>query len=70
MPTASGKAVSLSQIATLEEVVEHYARSPAAPVGHSELAQRGAGHAAQVLQGRWPTHVVNPQVAPRQPLQL
>jgi D-3-phosphoglycerate dehydrogenase len=35
-----------------------------------ESKVRGAGHAAQVLQGRWPTHVVNPQVAPRQPLQL
>ena len=33
------------QIATLEEVVEHYARSPAAAVGHSELAHGGAGHA-------------------------
>ena len=33
------------QLATLEAVVEHYARSPAAPVGHSELAHAGTGHA-------------------------
>ena len=35
------------QFATLEQVVAHYARSPAAAIGHSELAQRGGrnGHA-------------------------
>lgn len=32
------------QFASLEEVVAHYARSPAASVGHSELAHAGAGH--------------------------
>ncbi len=30
--------------------------------------QRGALHAAEVLLGRWPAHVVNPEVSPRQPL--
>ncbi len=29
---------------------------------------RGARHAAEVLQGFWPRHVVNPDVVPRQPL--
>lgn len=29
---------------------------------------RGARHAADVLRGRWPPHVVNPDVAPRHPL--
>jgi cytochrome c peroxidase len=33
------------QFASLEEVVAHYVRSPAATVGHSELAQVGDGHA-------------------------
>ncbi len=33
------------QIATLEAVVAHYVRSPAAAVGHSELAHGGHGHA-------------------------
>lgn len=33
-----------------------------------ESKVRGARHAAQVLQGRWPDHVVNPAVAPREPL--
>jgi cytochrome c peroxidase len=33
------------QFATLAEVVAHYARAPAAAVGHSELAHRGKGHA-------------------------
>lgn len=33
------------QLATLEQVVAHYARSPAATVGHSELAHAGQGHA-------------------------
>lgn len=32
------------QIASLEEVVAHYRRSPAAAVGHSELAHGGGGH--------------------------
>jgi cytochrome c peroxidase len=32
------------QFATLEEVVGHYVRSPAAAVGHSELAHEGTGH--------------------------
>jgi cytochrome c peroxidase len=32
------------QFASLEEAVTHYARSPAATVGHSELAHEGAGH--------------------------
>ena len=32
------------QIGSLEQVVAHYVRSPAATVGHSELAQRGGGH--------------------------
>lgn len=32
------------QIASLEEVVAHYVRSPAATVGHSELAHGGGGH--------------------------
>jgi D-3-phosphoglycerate dehydrogenase len=30
---------------------------------------RGARHAADVLLGRWPPHVVNPEVTPRFPLQ-
>jgi D-3-phosphoglycerate dehydrogenase len=34
-----------------------------------ESKVRGARHAAQVLQGRWPDHVVNPSVVPRHPLQ-
>ncbi len=34
-----------------------------------ESKVRGAKHAAQVLQGHWPTHVVNPQVVPRLALQ-
>lgn len=33
-----------------------------------ESKVRGAVHAAQVLGGRWPTHVVNPEVLPRHPL--
>jgi cytochrome c peroxidase len=33
------------QIPTLEAVVAHYVRSPAAAVGHSELAHGGRGHA-------------------------
>jgi cytochrome c peroxidase len=33
------------QFATLDEVIAHYVRSPAAAVGHSELAHRGKGHA-------------------------
>lgn len=33
-----------------------------------ESKRRGARHAADVLQGRWPPFVVNPQVAPRFPL--
>lgn len=33
------------QFETLEQVVAHYARSPAAALGHSELAQPGHGHA-------------------------
>ena len=33
------------QFATLEQVVQHYARSPTAAVGHSELAQPGEKHA-------------------------
>lgn len=32
------------QIASLEEVVAHYVRSPGATVGHSELAHAGRGH--------------------------
>lgn len=32
------------QFATLDEVVMHYVRAPAASVGHSELAHAGAGH--------------------------
>lgn len=34
-----------------------------------ESKVRGAQHAAQVLRGQWPTHVVNPQVSPRTALQ-
>jgi cytochrome c peroxidase len=33
------------QLASLEQVVAHYAKSPAAAVGHSELAHAGQGHA-------------------------
>ncbi len=33
------------QLATLQQVVAHYARSPAASVGHSELAHASKGHA-------------------------
>ena len=33
------------QLATLQQVVAHYAASPAARVGHSELAHAGQGHA-------------------------
>jgi len=33
------------QFASLDEVVAHYVRSPAAPLGHSELAHAGGGHA-------------------------
>lgn len=33
------------QVATLQEVVAHYARSPKAAIGHSELAHAGEGHA-------------------------
>jgi cytochrome c peroxidase len=36
------------QFATLEEVVAHYAQSPAAAVGHSELAHAGQGHAERM----------------------
>ena len=35
------------QIASLDEVVAHYRRSPAASVGHTELAQVGQRPAAQ-----------------------
>ena len=34
-----------------------------------ESKVRGAQHAAQVLQGHWPTHIVNPLVTPRMALQ-
>src|SRR5262249_33771657 len=33
-----------------------------------ESKVRGARHAVDVLQGRWPPHVVNPDVVPRFPL--
>jgi cytochrome c peroxidase len=33
------------QMASLEEVIAHYARSPKAALGHSELAHTGGGHA-------------------------
>jgi len=33
-----------------------------------ESKQRGAHHAAQVLRGQWPSHIVNPQVQARFPL--
>lgn len=33
-----------------------------------ESKMRGARHATDVLQGRWPPHVVNPDVIPRSPL--
>lgn len=33
-----------------------------------ESKVRGARHAAQVLRGEWPTHIVNPEVVPRTPL--
>jgi cytochrome c peroxidase len=33
------------QFANLEEVIAHYVKSPAAAVGHSELAHEGRGHA-------------------------
>ncbi len=33
-----------------------------------ESKLRGARHAVDVLQGRWPLHVVNPEVVPRVPL--
>jgi cytochrome c peroxidase len=33
------------QFASLEEVVAHYVKSPPAPIGHSELAHEGKGHA-------------------------
>lgn len=33
------------QFATLQDVLEHYARSPKAALGHSELAQPGEQHA-------------------------
>jgi D-3-phosphoglycerate dehydrogenase len=33
-----------------------------------ESKVRGARHAVDVLQGRWPPHVVNPDVVPRYPL--
>lgn len=33
------------QLASLEEVVAHYVKSPSAAVGHSELAHEGKGHA-------------------------
>jgi D-3-phosphoglycerate dehydrogenase len=34
-----------------------------------ESKERGAQHAAAVLSGRWPAHVVNPGVQPRWPLE-
>jgi cytochrome c peroxidase len=33
------------QFASLDEVLQHYARSPKAAIGHSELAQAGETHA-------------------------
>lgn len=36
------------QFETLEDVVAHYVRSPAAVVGHSELAHAGRGHAERL----------------------
>ncbi|RYY97668.1 MAG: cytochrome-c peroxidase, partial [Comamonadaceae bacterium] len=35
------------QFGTLEQVVQHYARSPRAALGHSELAQPGESHAGR-----------------------
>ena len=45
----------------------HCAGSSVESTRESKL--RGAQHAAQVLQGRWPDHVVNPLVVPRTTLQ-
>jgi D-3-phosphoglycerate dehydrogenase len=45
----------------------HSAGSSVESTAESKL--RGAQHAAQVLAGRWPTHVVNPGVQPRAALQ-
>jgi D-3-phosphoglycerate dehydrogenase len=44
----------------------HCAGSSVESTRESKL--RGALHAAQVLQGRWPAHVVNPEVQPWGPL--
>ena len=41
----------------------HCAGSSVESTAESKI--RGARHAAQVLRGHWPTHVVNPQVRPR-----
>jgi phosphoglycerate dehydrogenase-like enzyme len=41
----------------------HSAGSSVESTAESKI--RGAQHAAQVLGGQWPTHVVNPQVQPR-----
>lgn len=45
------------QFASLEEVVAHYAKSPPAAVGHSELAHEGRGHAE-----RKPIRLSEPEV--------
>lgn len=45
------------QFASLEEVIAHYVKSPAAAVGHSELAHEGKGHA-----GRQPIRLSEPEM--------
>jgi cytochrome c peroxidase len=36
--------IHAGQLATLEDVVRHYAQSPPAPLGHNELARPGERH--------------------------
>lgn len=62
--TTSGE-VPQHPLLELDNVIAtpHCAGSSVESTHESKL--RGARHAAQVLQGRWPDHVVNPEVQPR-----
>jgi cytochrome c peroxidase len=45
------------QFSTLDQAIEHYARSPTAIIGHSELARRGDSHGERQVIRLTPTEV-------------
>lgn len=66
---APGGAAPRHPLLELDNVIAtpHSAGSSVESTRESKL--RGARHAAAVLSGRWPAHIVNPQVVPRFALQ-